>query len=107
MKYFSSPGGDGQNHESKLHDSPEGEKEPDGCHDASVLESGSTAHCSYKSEVDRMITENMTSVLKSLKKKRSHKCSKRRKNGDHKEKDCPLDTETVVVVEATTEKGIF
>ncbi|XP_058828825.1 enhanced level of genomic instability 1 [Topomyia yanbarensis] len=40
-----------------------------------------------KSEVDRMIAENMASVLKSLKKKRNHKCSRRRKNGEHREKD--------------------
>lgn len=39
-----------------------------------------------KSDVDRLIAENMASVLKSLKKKRSHRCSKRKRNEEHREK---------------------
>ncbi|KAL9701666.1 hypothetical protein quinque_005107 [Culex quinquefasciatus] len=36
--------------------------------------------------VDRLIAENMASVLKSLKKKRSHRCSKRKRAEEHREK---------------------
>ncbi|XP_055626150.1 enhanced level of genomic instability 1 [Toxorhynchites rutilus septentrionalis] len=111
VKYFAGPGADDQKRiNPKLHESPDGagrKKDADGCHDASsVRESGSASHCSYKSEVDRMITENMTSVLKSLKKKRNHKCSKRKRNGDHdKEKEeCSQESEIITVVEVVPEK---
>lgn len=62
-----------------------------------------------KSDVDRMIAENMASVLKSLKKKRSHhKCSKRRRNEDHSEEKDQLpkdqgDEVKIVVVHETKE----
>lgn len=65
-----------------------------------------------KSDVDRMIAENMASVLKSLKKKRIHKCKKRRRNEDRKEEkedECQQDSkeadDEVEVVELVEEKG--
>nr|XP_029726702.1 ATPase family AAA domain-containing protein 5 [Aedes albopictus] len=82
-KYFKSPK---ENVQEKSKDVPEQQKiAEDGDSEAQAGPSSKVDEAPSKSEVDRMIAENMASVLKSLKKKRSHKCSKRRKNGDRKE----------------------
>lgn len=97
VKYFKSP---------KVEDE---EKEPD-----ALLEEQpgpSKVVGPYKSDVDRMIAENMASVLKSLKKKRSHKCRKRRRNDDRKdgkEDECqqhPDEDGRKDAVEPVEEKG--
>ncbi|XP_062540404.1 enhanced level of genomic instability 1 [Armigeres subalbatus] len=84
-KYFKSPKENGQ------------EKTGDGAAQQKVEEHGDSEQAGVsagkadeappsKSDVDRMIAENMASVLKSLKKKRSHhKCSKRKRNEDRVE----------------------
>lgn len=80
-KYFKSPkGDDGQRKSSS------GEEEE--VKDVAVVEEEPEPGPSKpsKSEVDRLIAENMASVLKSLKKKRSHRCSKRKRAEEHREK---------------------
>ncbi|EDS31746.1 conserved hypothetical protein [Culex quinquefasciatus] len=80
-KYFKSPkGDDGQRKSSS------GEDEE--VKDVAVVEEEPEPGPSKpsKSEVDRLIAENMASVLKSLKKKRSHRCSKRKRAEEHREK---------------------
>lgn len=104
-KYFKSPK---ENVQEKSKDVPEQQKiDEDGDSEAQAGPSSKVDEAPSKSEVDRMIAENMASVLKSLKKKRSHKCSKRRKNGDRKEeKEQPDDDgDEVQEVEVVDSKG--
>ncbi|XP_055533532.1 enhanced level of genomic instability 1 [Wyeomyia smithii] len=57
------------------------------CPSASNAEPSAGPSQRSKSEEDRIIAENMASVLKSLKKKRNHKCSRRRRNEEHRGRD--------------------
>ncbi|XP_021696518.1 uncharacterized protein LOC5576608 [Aedes aegypti] len=81
-KYFKSPK---ENVQEKSKDVVEQKMDDDLGDSAKARASSKVDEAPSKSDVDRMIAENMASVLKSLKKKRSHKCSKRRRNGDRKE----------------------
>ncbi|XP_065079810.1 enhanced level of genomic instability 1 [Ochlerotatus camptorhynchus] len=80
VKYFKSP-------KAEEGEQKKDEKEPKVDEGGSAEEQAgpSKVVAPSKSDVDRMIAENMASVLKSLKKKRSHKCRKRRRNEDRKE----------------------
>lgn len=83
-KYFKSPKGDDGQRKSS---SGEEELKDEGKHVAAVEEEPEPGPSKpSKSEVDRLIAENMASVLKSLKKKRSHRCSKRKRAEEHREK---------------------
>ncbi|XP_058459846.1 enhanced level of genomic instability 1 [Malaya genurostris] len=83
VQYFKSPKADESKDDAKS--TGKDEVSVNECSHAVSLEPEPGPSQPSKSEVDRMIAENMASVLKSLKKKRNHKCSRRRKNGEYRD----------------------
>ncbi|XP_053690073.1 enhanced level of genomic instability 1 [Sabethes cyaneus] len=109
VKYLKSPvHGNEQNKSTGAADSGEKKDEElvavkEACSNASSVEPTAAAAAGSvqrsKSEEDRIIAENMASVLKSLKKKRNHKCSRRRRNEEHRDKERHRGTEESDLVE--------